>query len=234
MGLVGLRATGLPGHGLLIGEHSSQERRAILQAELNLDHIGQMAATSLAKHEATLLWDHPDSSGREHAVRAWRFAAPGTSNMAMTIYVVPGRIIMVGDAGELILQRCTDMVGWLRGAIKSPGYVLEKVPHSFQKKHASYVKALIWIKELRAESKDSGKPLAKKKQFDEWERQLDGAGEHEVREVVSEIYGMGLTGYDYPDVDDFTPNLCWCYWILKRWLEVADPQPLEPLPADVR
>lgn len=205
-------------------------------AELNLDHIGRMAKDSLANHEATLLWDYPDESGRKHAVRAWRFAKPGTSIMAMTIYVVPGRIIMVGDAGELILQRCTDMVHWLRQAIDSPGYVLEKVPHSFQKKQLSDGKTLVWLKELRKESKSSDKNqrLAKKKEFDDWERRLDGAGEYEVREIVSEIYNMGLSGYDYPELDDFTPNLCWCYWILKRWLEVADPQPLEPLPSDCR
>lgn len=58
----------------------------------------------------------------------WRCGKPGTGIMAFRVLCRPGMIAVWGDLGEWVL-RVSDRnpVPWIRGAVRSPGYLLEKV-----------------------------------------------------------------------------------------------------------
>lgn len=201
-----------------------------------LEIIESLAAGSLKDHVSTLLWDYPDHNGREHAVRAWRVAKPGSGNMAMTIYVVPGRLMMAGDAGSLIIERTTDMVRFVRQAIGDPGYLLGKARAEFSTREFSERKAREWIEDLRkAWNKETGQRPCERglsnDVFDDWSDRV--GDEHETGVVFGEVQGYELD-YGFPDVQDYASNLCWCLCILKKWIATADPQPLEERDGDVR
>lgn len=58
----------------------------------------------------------------------WRFGRPGTVIYSSRVLFRPGTIIVWGDLGEWVLRHGNkDSLGWLRGAVQSPDYLLEKV-----------------------------------------------------------------------------------------------------------
>ena len=120
-----------------------------------LSHVATMAKSSLNKHEAKLLWDYPGPAdddgtpGEDHVVRAWRVGRPDSGTYAMTVYVVPGRLIMVGDCGPLVFEREYDMVAWARRCISDPHYMFGKIPHEFKTREFSEEKAAAWLAEIR-------------------------------------------------------------------------------------
>lgn len=58
----------------------------------------------------------------------WRCGKPGTGIMAFRVLCRPGMVAIWGDLGEWVL-RVSDRnpVPWIRGAVRSPDYLLEKV-----------------------------------------------------------------------------------------------------------
>lgn len=61
------------------------------------------------------------------AVRVFRCATPGTGVYAFTVVLLPRTVVFYGDIGEAILRMSDpDPLCWLRGAVHSEGYVIEK------------------------------------------------------------------------------------------------------------
>lgn len=79
--------------------------------------IAELAAKDYAEHIV-----EPQGLGE------WRFRKPGTSIMWSAIIVRPWYVIVYGDVGEWILRHSErDSLAWLRGAVRSRDYLLEKV-----------------------------------------------------------------------------------------------------------
>lgn len=207
----------------------------------NMQRKEKMARTAFKDHVSTLLWDYPDQNGREHAVRAWRWGKPGTSNMASTIYVVPGRLWIAGDVADAVYERCTDMIYWAKESILNPDYVTEKVPDAFRKQVFCPILARAHVEQTKVDWLD-GRNLESiaaaddedsdiLSQFDDWLDRVDD--ETEWVSIMTEMMAANVVA-DWYSPEDYADNLCWAYWVLRTWLEKADPAPLEPAESDVR
>jgi hypothetical protein len=63
----------------------------------------------------------------------WLCKRPGTGTYWFRLVTAPSSIIILGDLGECILRpycKQDQAVSWLRGAVNSPGYFIEKVQAS--------------------------------------------------------------------------------------------------------
>lgn len=79
--------------------------------------IASMAAEAFASHGLT-----------REAPQEWRCGRDGTVIYSFRILFRPGMIAVWGDLGEWILRHSDrDSLGWLRGSVGSPDYLLEKV-----------------------------------------------------------------------------------------------------------
>lgn len=205
--------------------------------ESNMQRKEQMARGAFKDHVSVLLWDHPDQNGRAHAVRAWRWGRPDTGNMASTIYAVPGRLIIAGDIADAVYERCTDMVMWAKGAIRDAGYVTEKVPHAFRKQVFSPELAKEHVRQAKVDWLDGREPEslvdADADLFDKFEEWLSLVGdEEEWPGIMQGMMEFRVTD-DWYSPQDYDDNLCWAYWVLRTWLEKADPETLQPVASDV-
>lgn len=85
-------------------------------AEVRKD-IATFAARDFAQH--VLAVEGPNE---------WRCGKAGTVISSFRILCRPGMVAVWGDMGEWILRHSDkDSLGWLRGAVRSPGYLLSKV-----------------------------------------------------------------------------------------------------------
>lgn len=87
----------------------------------------------------------------------WHCAAPGTGIGSFNIIVRPGVVLIWGDIGEGVYRggEAGDMLGWLRGAVRSPDYLTEKLR---TKKREFYPgDALAYARERAAEEGESAK-----------------------------------------------------------------------------
>ncbi|HWQ10117.1 MAG TPA: hypothetical protein VN436_13445 [Holophaga sp.] len=79
--------------------------------------ITELAARDFTKHVLTV-----EGPGE------WRCGEPDTVIMSFRILCRPGMVVVWGDLGEWVLRHSDrDSLGWLRGAVRSPDYVLQKV-----------------------------------------------------------------------------------------------------------
>ena len=79
--------------------------------------IERLAAESFVSHELT-----------HEGPQEWRCGRKGSVIYSFRILFRPGMIAVWGDLGEWILRHSDrDSLGWLRGAVSSPDYLLSKV-----------------------------------------------------------------------------------------------------------
>lgn len=91
-----------------------------------------------AKTKKDFVWflgNNPDYqvvqiSGDDDVTKVWRIGEPGNNIYAMYLSAGPNCLAVCGDTGHYMWQRCYDMIPFLRGAIHSPDYFSEKVPHN--------------------------------------------------------------------------------------------------------
>lgn len=73
-------------------------------------------------------------------VLMWRCAAPGTNNHSFRVVAAPNALIVYGDSPtdrvlfHPSIRSAQEAVEWLRGAERSPGYMLEKIAGDFDSK----------------------------------------------------------------------------------------------------
>lgn len=71
----------------------------------------------------------------EGPVRMWLCHKPRTGIYHFRVIASPGTLVVVGDVGDGILCASDkDLVPWLRGAVKSPDYLLSKLVKSAYRK----------------------------------------------------------------------------------------------------
>ena len=82
----------------------------------------------------------------KEGAREWRCGRKGTVVYSARILFRPGMIAVWGDLGEWILRHGdSDSIGWLRGAISSPDYLLSKV-QAGEKERFYPDDALAWLR----------------------------------------------------------------------------------------
>lgn len=109
--------------------------------------IAKAAEDAFKNHQVVL-----EAEGR------WLCKKPGTSIYSFRVVALPGAIVIYGDIGEAILRPSDrDVVGWLRGSVGSPDYVLGKMyPTPMSTFYPG--DALTWAKE-QAKEHESGRQL---------------------------------------------------------------------------
>lgn len=96
--------------------------------------IKRLAAESFTTHELT-----------QEGPQEWRCGRKGTSAYSFRILFRPGMIAVWGDLGEWILRHSDrESLAWLRGAVRSPDYMLEKV-QAGEKERFYPADALAWL-----------------------------------------------------------------------------------------
>jgi hypothetical protein len=91
---------------------------------------------------------------RHEKVTVYRCAQPGTGTYAFQVVCLPNTVVFYGDLGEAVLRMGdADSLGWLRAAVRSPDYLLEKVRPA---PDATFYKpdAVAWVKEYAEDKAD--------------------------------------------------------------------------------
>jgi hypothetical protein len=114
---------------------------------------------------------------RSGIYRSWYCAEPGQWDCSFTITTIPGRLIMTGDLGSLIVERCYDMLPWCRGSCESTGYFAEKVPREMPTTEFSEDVLREWIQDEIEELEEAKAS---------WDEESDPTGNH-VDEIASKI-----------------------------------------------
>jgi hypothetical protein len=105
--------------------------------------IAEMAREAFAQHVC------------ERREGGWLCRRPGTSVYAFWVFTTPGAIVFYGDLGEAILRPSDrDALPWLRGAVRSLDYVIEKV-RAGDKTHFYGGDALAWARSTAGDLEDT-------------------------------------------------------------------------------
>lgn len=192
-----------------------------------IEQIHELAARAFADHVVT-------QNVGQGLYRHWRCARPGTGMYAFNVITEPGRVIVTGDIGELILCRELDMIEWFRRCHNDLDYVAGKAQGVKVREWSADV-AKEWaesrIREYRADLKlDEEEAASDGVEFPEKDRKryLDRIEKHqELLDALDDgkhffddaLFHSGLCDGDYPRLETFTPGFLWCFETLK-WLVV--------------
>ena len=188
-------------------------------------NIYSMAKESLAKH--TIKQDADASD-----FRVWICRNPENTFYWYRIITVPGCLIIQGDVGNRIFTMYDrDPVGWLRGAINSPDYVMGKC----EDKHKEFIpgEARALLQELRdgQEIKDEDGVVdtfvveendSLRSKVEEVEEAW--TDEHDEDQFSRAYYEAGLDTDSLGSCYDFNSDVLWSYACLKRFIELLDTQ----------
>lgn len=186
----------------------------------HIEQIRDLAREAFRDHQIT-------KNVSQGLYRHWRCARPGSRMYCFNVITEPGRLIVTGDIGVLILCREKDMLPWLRGSIDSTDYLSSKAQTPT---HAwSSEVALAWVEfrieelktEIREEAEDCpdsnwGKKLTAMLGKYELLREEVSSGEHAFAQA---LYDSGvIDGGDFPRLETFTSGFLWCREALRWFL----------------
>lgn len=110
------------------------------------------------------------------------------------LITAPGSIVIIGDVGECILRpycKQHQVVSWLRGAVNSPAYFVEKVQASKTSPFAFYPEeAIKWLNDYAKEMADENADYARRVS-DAWAAASemhdgDGLSQHDYLRIASD------------------------------------------------
>lgn len=132
----------------------------------------------------------------------------GSNIYQFHVVTFPGRLIVSGDIGDLMLVRCYDMLEWAPQAVESIDYFASKVVSGPTKQYCSEV-AREAIRQARQEN-----PLDL----------LEVSDVDNPHSTIMEIYDSRIwEGCDFPSLENWTSNFLWCREAL-RWFFRNHPQ----------
>lgn len=174
--------------------------------------------------------------------RNYRCANPERQAYHFNVSTEPGRLIVTGDCGDLILERSYDMLAWARGAIENPYYFGSKKIPSMQVREFDPEVAREWlIAEQKQNQREAEEWLTNWREANgdkllpaDWKQpetidvegltQLAREDEHGF---YMELYENGIVpDGDFPDFNNYTHEYLRCReavkWLLARLPEHAD------------
>lgn len=155
----------------------------------------------------------------------------------------PGRLIVTGDCGDLILERSWDMFAWVRGAIEDPWYFGSKKIPSMQVREFDAEVAREWlIAEQEQNRREAEEWLSDWKEVNgdkpplpaDWKQpptldieSLAQLAREDKHGFHVELYESGIVpDGDFPDFTNYTHEYLRCReavkWLLARLPEHAD------------
>jgi hypothetical protein len=176
---------------------------AVHPTDRSVQQHAEMAVNAFQFHVATQRL----SSG---LFRDWRFSRPCDSAYAFNITTTPGRIIVTGDIGVLIVERTDDMVSWCRTSIGDFRYFAEKVPHEIPTREYDADVVRAWAKqELADEYLSDAKKKTLRDVMRHWNPEDQSA-------TMQEIHESGICdGCDFPDFTNWKSSFLWCREAIK-------------------
>ena len=189
--------------------------------------VAQMAAKAFAEHVIEPLWfGLPVASGRPIEAHAWLCWRPGHSEYQFTLYAVRNRLIVCGDIGTLVVERCPDMLAWARGSVDSIAYFAEKVVSEIDTEEFDPDMVRAFVHETDQDVLNDERSEAFVKDWiGETRRALLEAiddGEYAVLQAYGE---SSLNDGDPPHFDNWKYGFLWTReaikWFLARWRNAA-------------
>lgn len=169
--------------------------------------IASLASNAFVNHSIQTI--HEDG-----IFRHYKCSTNGSLIFHFNVTTFPGRLVVTGDIGDLIAERCEDMFQWTPGALGSIDYFEEKIvaPRINRSWDADVTRA--WIEEARVDFDDDDGISEK---LDAVARCIDD-GEQFVNQ---EIYESGLMdGCEFPDLTIWDSRFLWCrealLWFFKK------------------
>ena len=141
--------------------------------------------------------------------RHYRCARPNTRNYAFNVTTFPGRLIVTGDIGTLIVERLNDMFDWAPGAIGSIDYFASKTPSEMQTEEFSIDAVQWWLEHEIHETYEDETAQTEIKDGLEW---MDDMTEGEVMRVIYDA----THDCEMPSFKEWTSSFLWCRAAL-RW-----------------
>lgn len=212
---------------------TATKERPLTRLEVERKRVADVAAhatKAFSEHRIQALWVAlPFDSACDLGVQAWRCGQPSSGIYAFTIFAPPGRLIVCGDIGTLVLERTHDMLAWARGSIHDIGYFAEKVVREIETKEYDPDMVRGWAAELDQEilegEREYGGRTAKAWLGDGLRRDIlqaaeDSGSESRVLELIHE--SEMNDGSDYPDFTNWKHGFLWqreaIKWFLARRL----------------
>lgn len=182
----------------------------------SIEQIRRLAEGAFADHHLKTVLSMATPDGH---VRHWRCARLGDSAYAFNITTIPGRIIVTGDIGCLVVERTTDMIAWCRGSIDSIDYFAEKFPHEIPTKEYDPELAKQWVIDaVGVDAEYHGEATIAKIREEFPACSYDFWNKHQFYTDLSDC--RIFDGCDWPDFDNFRPSFLWCReaikWLLNR------------------
>lgn len=173
---------------------------------------------------------------RSGLYRSWCCGQPKTHFYRFHITTIPGRLIVVGDIGELIVERVPDMLYWCRQSIKDSQYFASTVPSSIPTREFSADVLKLWIQERLKELDDQdGRPdeedvpslgrssrATQRSALTEAAIEANNNGPDYFYRICSDA-GM-WDGGDPPDWTDWNSNFIWTREAI-RWFLIQHNEP---------
>lgn len=187
----------------------------------NYEKVKRTAEQDFAEHKLTRLSKAGDFV---EAYLCSKSYDNGDFNSTFHFYVVSfGHYLSIyGDIGTMTLRNHGSMIGWLRGAVKSPDYFFEKLHNDgHDLKEFSLTRFKAWVGE---EIYDEDSPLQAENRSDLIGTAQDGG------DVITALMNE-LTELGYDDVfeladcwQEYTKRTWLRYFALKKFIELYDAQ----------
>lgn len=160
-------------------------------------------------------------SGDDDVVKLWRCGNPNSVINSFWVCSAPGCLIVYGDRGDYMWQRCPDMISFVRGSIGSLSYFSEKVPSDIKIKEDKHELIQCWIDTAKDEWIENGS---------EWTDEQEGELEHismyidEPQRFISEFFESSfyVDCESFPAIDFYNHNYLWVIEGLKWFIKELD------------
>lgn len=179
------------------------------------DHALTRFEADTVDHELTVLQD-------DGVYRHLRFAAPGSSIHSYNLVTWPGYLAIVGDAGDYVFRRLTDMFQFFEQftATINPGYWAEKLvaPRSAERFSEEAFRARVqeWLADT-CEGLSAAEGVSLRAEV--WLQVLDGV--YDEHEAHSRLQQFAYRGHRIDDawewnLNEFDPRFLWCCWAIAH------------------
>jgi len=153
----------------------------------------------------------------EGMYRQWRCQKPGTRNCYFDVTTWPGYLAITGDIGDFVFARCDDMIPWVGGAVRDPGYAAEKcVAGAIYDDRMELVDE--WLSEDVGYGNDGIENMPSEKQIALAYLREARTYMESVQQFQCELYNSCLNDGEMPAFQAFRYHFLWCLEALAWWL----------------
>lgn len=176
------------------------------------DQIERLASKAFAEHVI-------HSELNQGVYRHFRCAKPGTGIYAFNITTFPGRLVVTGDVGTLVVERLDDMFEWAPSAVESIDYFAEKVSREIETKRYDPDLAFEFLAEQQVAEGTESELARIASELEDYT--------HDQSLFLSKLHETEiLYGCDTPELDNWTPSFLWCReavrWFFRNYKPESD------------